>query len=106
MKETVKAIRLTAGESMKYYIDFEASEDRCEIISIGCVREDGEEFYSLVHSDDPITPRIEEITGLSQKDIDGAPKAREVFESFFDWCSRDESFPEFVNYGSKDIEFV
>ena len=106
MKETVKAIRLTAGESMKYFIDFEASEDRCEIISIGCVREDGEEFYSLVHSDDPITPRIEEITGLSQKDIDGAPKAREVFESFFDWCSRDESFPEFVNYGSKDIEFV
>jgi DNA polymerase III epsilon subunit-like protein len=91
---------------MKYYIDFEATEDKKEIISVGIVREDGEEFYSLVYSDDPITPRIEEITGISQKEIDEAPKSKEVFESLYDWLNRDEDVPEIVNYGDSDIDFV
>ena len=33
---------------MKYFIDFEATQFSNEIISVGCVREDGKEFYSLV----------------------------------------------------------
>lgn len=44
---------------MKYYIDFEASEAEQKVISIGCVREDGDKFYSLVKVDDPITSKIE-----------------------------------------------
>ena len=91
---------------MKYYIDFEATETKKEIISIGCVREDGEEFYSLVYSDDPVTSRIEEITGISQEEIDEAPDSRTVFESFYDWCSRYDDVPEFVNYGDSDADFV
>ena len=64
---------------MKHYIDFEASEALQKIISVGCIREDGEEFYSLVYTDDPITQRIEEITGISQEDINDARSAEEVF---------------------------
>lgn len=33
---------------MKYFVDFEATQFAGEIISIGCVREDGKTFYSLV----------------------------------------------------------
>ncbi|MBQ6478515.1 MAG: 3'-5' exoribonuclease [Erysipelotrichaceae bacterium] len=91
---------------MKYYIDFEATESRHEIISIGCIREDGEEFYSLVYSDDPVTPKIEELTGISQEDVNEAPSSKEVFESFYDWCSKNEEVPEFINYGSSDVDFV
>ena len=91
---------------MKYYIDFEASETERKIISIGCVREDGEEFYSLVHTDDPITERIEELTHISQKDIDDAPEATEVFERFYDWCATDDSLPEYICYGDGDYEFI
>lgn len=90
---------------MKYYIDFEASENEKLIISVGAVNEKGEEFYSLVHCDDPITPRIEEITGISQEDIDDAPDSCEVFERLYDWCNRD-GFPEFINYGTGDFDFV
>ena len=91
---------------MKYYIDFEASENEKKIISVGVLREDGEEFYSLVYSDDPITPRIEEITGISQEEVDQAPSSKEVFEKLFDWCMEKEDMPEFVNYGDGDLDFV
>lgn len=74
---------------MKYYIDFEASEAEQKIISVGCIREDGQEFYSLVKVDDPITPKIEEITGLTQDDIDNAPLSEEVFSNLYDWLSQD-----------------
>lgn len=33
---------------MKYFIDFEATQFSREIISIGCIREDGQTFYALV----------------------------------------------------------
>ncbi len=91
---------------MKYFIDFEASEARQMIISIGCVCEDGREFYSLVHTDDPITERIEELTRISQQEIDEAPEQSEVFERFWDWCSMDEGLPEFICYGDGDFSFV
>ncbi len=90
---------------MRYYIDFEASENEKMIISVGAVNEKGEEFYSLVHTDDPITPRIEEITGICQEEIDEAPSASEVFGHFYDWCARYDC-PEFINYGTGDFDFV
>lgn len=91
---------------MKYYIDFEASEYEHKIISIGCINEKGEEFYSLVYCDDPITPRIEEITGITQEDIDNAPSGKDVFSRLYDWCYNEEELPEFICYGSSDPEFV
>ena len=91
---------------MRYYIDFEASEAERRIISVGALREDNKEFYSLVYCDDPITPRIEELTGISQKQVDGAPSSSEVFEKLYDWCMEDDSYPEFINYGDSDADFV
>ena len=91
---------------MKYYIDFEASEAEKTIISIGAICDDGRQFYSLVFSEDPITPRIEEITGISQEDVDNAPSSAEVFEQFYDWCNIDNDLPEFINYGTGDLDFV
>ncbi len=91
---------------MKYFIDFEASEREHKIISVGCIREDGKEFYSLVYTEDPITPRIEEITGISQEIFDESPDSVEVFESFADWLSDDTGLPEFYCYGDSDPDFV
>ena len=34
---------------MKYFIDFEATQFSNDIISIGCIDENGEEFYSLIN---------------------------------------------------------
>ena len=89
---------------LNYFIDFEASFERHMIISVGCICEDGREFYSLVHTDDPIGMRIENLTGITQEEIDQAPSQREVFEHFSDWCDTG-ALPVFYCYGSSDPEF-
>ena len=43
---------------MKYFIDFEATQFTGVIISVGCINENGDEFYSLVKPDKPITKFI------------------------------------------------
>ena len=91
---------------MKYYIDFEASEALEKIISIGCIKDNGEEFYSLVNTNDPITPKIERITSITQEELDKARSSKEVFEEFYDWCDKDDNLPEFVCYGDGDYNFV
>ena len=91
---------------MNYYIDFEASEHEQKIISIGCINQKGEEFYELVHTDDPITIRIEEITHINQKDIDNARSIDEVFSDFYNWCYKNDDLPKFICYGSSDIDFI
>ena len=91
---------------MRYYIDFEASEQQQTIISVGCVSDSGREFYSLVHTEDSITLRIEQITGITQKDVDDAPSSSQVFEQLYDWISNDEEVPDFYCYGDGDLDFV
>ena len=91
---------------MRYYVDYEASEAERRIISVGVVRDDGEEFYSVVNCDDPITPRIEQLTGISQEDVDEAPSSSKVFSDLYDWVMKEDSYPEFINYGDSDAEFV
>jgi DNA polymerase III epsilon subunit-like protein len=91
---------------MKYFIDFEATQFSNEIIAIGCVREDGAEFYSLVHTKKKLNNFITELTGLTQEMIDVAPSSDEVFTKFFDWCSENDSLPEFYCYGNSDKDFV
>lgn len=91
---------------MKYYIDFEATQFSNEIISIGCVREDGDTFYSLVHSDKKVTDFITKLTGLTQEMIAGAPTPDEVFKEFWNWCHEVDSNPEFYCYGNCDTGFV
>ncbi len=71
---------------MKYFIDFEATQFTQEIISIGCIREDGEKFYSLIKPKNlkTITKFITELTGISKKDLVNEKNSDEVFENFFD----------------------
>lgn len=59
---------------MKYFIDFEATENSNEIISVGCVDENGGEFYSLVqpHKIEKLTEFITDLTGITTEDLQNA----------------------------------
>ena len=91
---------------MKYFIDFEATQFSNEIIAIGCVRENGDEFYSLINPHKKITPFITELTGITNEMLAEAPSAEEVFSNFFDWCAETNDLPLFYCYGHSDIYFV
>lgn len=92
---------------MKYFIDFEATQFSNEIISIGCVRENGDEFYSLVNPKKKITAFITELTGITDEMLQTAPTPEQVFSQFFDWCAEvEDDLPIFYCYGNSDIHFV
>lgn len=92
---------------MKYFIDFEATQFSNEIISVGCVREDGDTFYSLVNVDkNKMTNFITELTGITKEDVINAPSSDEVFTKFYDWLSQDESRAQFFCYGNNDLSFI
>lgn len=91
---------------MKYFIDFEAAQFSQEIISIGCIAEDGRTFSSIVKpskKSKKLTPFIKNLTGISQETIDSAPTADEVFESFYRFlCLNGEEPMQFYCYGNAD----
>lgn len=93
---------------MKYFIDFEATQFTNEIISIGCVREDGNSFYALVKPKKPkaITPFITDLTGITKDMLENEKNSDEVFENFFDWLSFNNEAVEFYCYGNSDITFL
>ena len=92
---------------MKYFIDLEATQFSNEIISIGCVREDGETFYSLVNvAKNKMTNFITELTGITKEDVSEAPSSDEVFTKFYDWIIPDESKAQFFCYGNADLGFI
>lgn len=91
---------------MKYFVDFEATQFAGEIISIGCVREDGKTFYSLVAPSNfnKVTEFITKLTGLTVDMLKSAPSADKAFEEFYDWAFDD--MPEFYAWGNADIEYL
>lgn len=94
---------------MKYFIDFEAQKYTNEIISIGCIREDGKKFYSLVHPGNKhrkLSNFIKELTHITQEEIDNAPSVDMVFSQFFTWIMYDKEPVQFYCYGNCDIQFV
>ena len=93
---------------MKYFIDFEATQFNHEIISIGCINEKGETFYSLVRPPkiNSLTRFITELTGITKEELKIAKTSDEVFSDFFDWLSKNNSFKEFYCYGDTDISFL
>lgn len=95
---------------MKYFIDFEAQQFSNYIISIGCVRENGDEFYSLVKSaskkNKKVTKFITDLTGITNEMLANAPTPDEVFANLFDWCTENDEMPEFLCYGNCDADFV
>lgn len=92
---------------MKYFIDLEATQFSNEIISIGCVREDGETFYSLVNvAKNKMTNFITELTGITKEDVATAPSSDEVFTNFYNWIIQDETKAQFFCYGNSDLGFI
>lgn len=94
---------------MKYFVDFEATQFSNEIISIGCIREDGETFYSLIAPvEGKITPFITNLTGITKEMVDEAMNPDTVFETFHDWVFADErsEAPDFFCWGSSDVDFL
>lgn len=93
---------------MNYFIDFEATQFSKEIISVGCVREDGETFYALVApTKGEITPFITNLTGITEEMLETAFSADQVFESFYNWVfSNSKDVPEFYVWGTSDNDFI
>lgn len=92
---------------MKYFIDFEALQFSGEIISIGCIDENGREFYSLVRPKQikKLTEFITDLTGITSEDLENAPDAEEVFSEFYNWLDTDRK-TAFFCYGNNDAVFV
>lgn len=92
---------------MNYFIDFEATQFSNEIISIGCVNQVGETFYSDVRAKKKISSFITSLTGITDEQNKAARTSDDVFAEFFDWIL---SFPDekatFYCYGNTDINFV
>lgn len=93
---------------MKYFIDFEATQFSQEIISVGCIREDGQTFYALVApKKGKITPFITNLTGITAEMIDSAMSADAVFSEFYDWLFENlDDAPEFLVWGNSDGDFI
>ena len=94
---------------MKYFIDFEASQYTQEIISIGCVAETGETFYSLVHTNRPVGKFVSSLTGLTQEDVAKAPKPDVIFTVFYQWLEKTNPTKRpitFICYGNADTGFA
>ncbi len=92
---------------MNYFIDFEATQFSGEIISLGCVDENGRQFYSLVRPNrmSEITDFIVSLTGITTEEIAAAPAADKVFNSFLDWLDHG-SVARFYCYGDSDAYFL
>ena len=94
---------------MKYFIDFEAQQYTNEIIEIGCVREDGCQFHSLVFPGEKhkkLSNFVKNLTGITQDELNKAPTVDEVFTRFFYWLGQDGGPAQFYCYGTSDPDFV
>lgn len=94
---------------MNYYLDFEATQFSNRIISIGCVCETGETFYSLVKPiKGKITKFITKLTGITKEDLATAPEPEVVFSQFRRFIQatsqKEETF--FFVYGNADETFL
>lgn len=101
---------------MNYFIDFEANSPSNEIISIGCITEYGDEFYSLVKPTTPLSGYVQRITHLTQKELNKACDIDSVVWELRYWIVRTYESNEnrdfnwndciFYCYGNSDIDFI
>ncbi len=92
---------------MRYFIDFEAAQPSNDIISVGCVDENGREFYTLVQPSKPecISEFITELTGITKEQLKMAPDADHAFKELYEWIDKTETV-KFICYGDCDKAFV
>ena len=91
---------------MNYFIDFEATQFSNGIISVGCVAENNDMFYTIVNTNHKVTPFITNLTGITPEEVAEAPSQEEVFEKMFDWVFSHNDVPHFYCYGNCDKDFV
>lgn len=95
---------------MRYFLDFEAARFSNRIISVGCVSESGETFYTLVKSCklSKIDNFITSLTGITREMLADAPSPNTAFLKLYDFIMRndDGDRPEYYVYGNSDIEFL
>ena len=96
---------------MKFFIDFESTQFNGNIISIGCVCENGKQFQTLVRppEGDKVSGFITKLTGITNEMLVNAPSANEAFTQLFTFVnvqSCDDSLPEYYFYGETDVDFI
>lgn len=95
---------------MKFCLDFEATRFSNRIISIGCVAENGNTFYTLVKpvNKAKVDRFITELTGITNDMLAAAPSADEAFNQLFDFIELNSCgiAPEFYCYGDSDAVFI
>lgn len=95
---------------MKFFIDFEATQFKGNIISIGCVNEQNQQFSSLVRppEGEKITSFITNLTGITDEMLVNAPSADEAFINLFNFIATngDDKVPEYYCYGDTDVDFI
>lgn len=90
---------------MIYYLDLEATQFTNEIISIGCISENGDTFSSLVRPKHKVTKFITALTGITKEMAASAPTPNEVFKAFEEWAYF-SSEDIFYVYGDSDKLFL
>lgn len=92
---------------MNYFIDFEATQFSGEIISMGCIDENGRQFYTLIRPGkmEEITGFITDLTGIDRNALEKAPSADEAFTIFLYWLNHDQT-AKFYCYGDSDAYFL
>lgn len=96
---------------MKYFLDFEATQFCQRIISIGCISEKGDSFYTLVQlaGSDKLSSMIVEMTGITKEKLrEEGMTLDEAFTSLSAFIEKtvDGEEPEFYCYGNCDKHFI
>ena len=96
---------------MNFFIDFEATQFSERIISIGCIADNGNTFYTLVkpaQKKDKVNDFITKLTGITNEMLATAPSADDAFNAFFDFvCENSKSEKAiFYCYGEADASFI
>lgn len=96
---------------MKYFLDFEATQFCQRVISIGCVSEKGDSFYTLVQlaEGDKLSSMIVEMTGITKEKLRNEgitlDEAFASLSAFVEETVGNEE-PEFYCYGNCDKRFI
>lgn len=96
---------------MNFYVDFEALQFSGRIISIGCINDNGDKFYTLSQPSkqgERLTNFITDLTGITSEMLSNAPTANEAFENFYQYVKStcDDTAPQFYCYGNCDGDFL
>lgn len=96
---------------MNFYIDFEATQFTEEIISIGCVAENGNTFDCFVIPSNPkkITQFITDLTGITAEMVmEQGLTPENAFRSLYNFvkANNPDGVPTFYCYGNMDKVFI